>query len=324
MSDNAPLFGPRMQAFLIVFWLLMVAITGGVYLGYKAFISPRDWATPLLWIPQGQSTPAIASSIARESGLNDLLIKAYVRAFVTKPLQAGEYDLADRPPVALVIARIQNGKFIKRSITIPEGLTSFQIIEKLKTLYGLTVDCPDWKTVPEGSLLPETYAYVRGETCTALLGRMKSLMDKAAADMWPQRDPSLPYKDWNEAVTMASIVERETGVAAERPRVAGVFVNRLRLGMPMQSDPTTIYALSGGTGVLGRELTRADWKVPHAYNTYTIPALPPGPIAHPGKASLQAALHPETNDFLFFVTNGTGGHAFAKTLDQHDRNVSNK
>lgn len=298
----------------------LAAAAGGFYLWQQ----PRTYSENVLWIPQGTRTPQIAGLTAQAAKLPALPVKAGLRLTMIKPLQAGEYDLTDRPSLAILFKRMQNGQFIKRSVTLPEGLTSYQILQKLTQTYGLEQDCPtDYKTLPEGSLLPNTYAYIRGEKCSVLLGRMQAKMKEAEARLWPARDINLPYRNWQEAVIMASIIEKETGVASERPRVAGVFVNRLRLGMPMQSDPTTIYGLSNGTGNLGRLLTRADWKIENAYNTYTIPALPPGPIAHPGLASLEAALHPEKHDYLFFVANGTGGHAFAKTLDEHVNNMQN-
>lgn len=305
--------------------LLGLIVLGGAAMAGAAFLwqQPRTYTDTVLWIPQGTSTPQIANLAARNAKLPPLPVKAALRLTMVKPLQAGEYDLTDRPSLATLFGRMQNGQFIKRAVSIPEGLTSFQILRKLSEAYGLEPDCPAYTALAEGSLLPETYAYIRGEKCTTLLARMRAKMAEAEAALWPQRNPNVPYANWHEAVTMASIVERETGVAAERPRVAGVFVNRLRTGMPMQSDPTTIYGLSKGTGELGRELTRADWKIPNAYNTYTIPALPPGPIAHPGLASLKAALHPESHDYFFFVASGNGGHEFGKTLDDHIRNMQN-
>lgn len=313
-----------MTAARIFLWVFIAAITFVIGITLTSLYllgAPRTWNDTVLWVKQGQSRPAIAKSIAAQAGLPLLPVQIAVRLMPVRPLQAGEYDLADRPSVTLVLHRMQEGAFIKRSVTIPEGKTSFQILAILKGAFGIEDDCPEYKTLPEGSLLPETYAYTRGEACTAVLARMKKLMDEKADELWAQRDPTLPYANWHEALTMASIVERETGVPAERPRVAGVFVNRLRLSMPLQSDPTTIYALTDGTGELGRPLTRADWKIVHPYNTYAIPALPPGPIAHPGLASLQAALRPEKHEFLYFVADGSGGHKFAKTLDEHVNNT---
>ncbi len=309
---------------LIILIMAAISILGlCIFIGVNQWQQPRIYTDTVLWVPQGTSTPRIAELAALSARLPLLPVKAGLRLTMAKPLQAGEYNLTDKPSLATLFGRMQSGQFIKRSVTLPEGLTSYQILQKLKEAYGLEQDCPEYTALPEGSLLPETYAYIRGEKCTTLLSRMKGKMDETQAQLWTNRNPSLPYRNWNEVVTMASIIEKETGVASERAKVAGVFVNRMRLGMPMQSDPTTIYGLSKGTGDLGRPLTRADWKIPNAYNTYTIPSLPPGPIAHPGLASLQAALNPETHDYLFFVANGTGGHAFGKTLDDHIKNMKN-
>ena len=317
---------PKLRLFILikVSALILAGLVFGVLLVMNEWQKPRDWHEPILWIPQGTSTPQIAAEAAKAAGLPALPVKIGLRLTALKPLQAGEYDLRDRPSLAIIFDRMQKGQFIKREVTIPEGLTSFQIMQKLSQTYGLEQDCLDYKSVPEGSLLPQTYAYIRGETCTALMSRMKDAMDNLQARLWPERETSSPFSNWQEVVILASIVERETGLAAERPRVAGVFINRLRAGMPLQSDPTTIYAVSGGTGILGRPLTRADWKYPSPFNTYYIPALPPSPIAHPGLASIEAVLHPEAHNFYYFVTNGTGGHAFSETLAQHNENVAKK
>ena len=175
---------------------------------------------------------------------------------------------------------------------------------------------------PEGSLLPETYHFERNEDRNALIARMTAAMDATLAELWAGRADDLPLDTPEEALVLASIVEKETGIASERPHIAGVFVNRLDRGMPLQSDPTVIYALTLGEGPLDRLLTRADLKTDSPYNTYVVPGLPPGPIANPGRDAIAAVLQPlETKD-LYFVADGTGGHAFAETLAQHNRNVA--
>ena len=174
----------------------------------------------------------------------------------------------------------------------------------------------------DGTLLPETYFFSRGDTRAQLLERMRKGMKEALAELWPARDGTVALKSADEAVTLASIVEKETGLAAERPHVASVFFNRLAQGMPLQSDPTVIYALTGGKGPLGRALAHADLQVANPYNTYVNPGLPPGPIANPGRASLTAVLHPDSTNDLYFVADGSGGHAFAATLDAHNKNVA--
>jgi len=170
--------------------------------------------------------------------------------------------------------------------------------------------------------LPETYHFHYGDSRTAILQRMREAMRETLAELWPERAQGLPIKSPEEAVILASIVEKETGVAGERPLVASVFVNRLEKGMRLQSDPTVAYALMQANGALDRALTRQDWKFDHPYNTYVYAGLPPGPIANPGRAALQAVLNPAESDYLYFVADGSGGHAFAKTLAQHNRNVA--
>ena len=174
----------------------------------------------------------------------------------------------------------------------------------------------------DGSLLPETYEYSRGHTRARMINRMQAAMDRLLDELWPQRDPNLPVDTRREAVTLASIVEKETGVPDERAVVAGVFVNRLRQGMRLQSDPTVRYALTGGEKTLDRPLTRADLELDDPYNTYTNHGLPPGPIANPGRAAIEAALNPADTDYLYFVADGDGGHVFAETLEAHNENVA--
>jgi UPF0755 protein len=219
-----------------------------------------------------------------------------------------------------VLDVITSGRSIQHAITIPEGLTSEQIIERLKEnelLVGEVI------TVPvEGSLLPDTYRINRGTSREALLARMAAEQRRVLNEIWNRRAKDLPLRNPRELVTLASIVEKETGRADERPRVASVFYNRLEKRMRLQSDPTIIYGVVGGKGTLGRPITRADIDRPTAYNTYTIPALPPGPIANPGRAAMEATANPSRTRDIYFVADGTGGHAFAETLEQHNRNVA--
>lgn len=310
----------RRLALIVAFVLFVAGLLTALLIQFQ-WQKPRSYSEPTLWVKTGWGQAQIAGEVARITGLPALPIQIGVRLSARQSLHAGEYDLANRPSLAALSIAMQKGDVIKRSVTIQEGLTSYQILAKIRSSFGVIDDCPAYTALPEGSLLPETYAYTRGDTCSGILTRMKKALDDVLPALWAGRDPSVPYASMADALTMASIIERETGVPHERARVAGVFVNRLRLGMPLQSDPTTIYGLSNGTGELGRELTRADWKIHNLYNTYTIPALPPTPIAHAGLASIKAALHPETHDFLYFKATGTGGHHFAKTLDEHNKNT---
>ena len=205
-------------------------------------------------------------------------------------------------------------------VTLAEGVTSWQVIDALKRADFLTGDLTD---VPaEGALAPDSYDVEKGAARGALVQRMVDAQARIIADLWAGRDPDLPYATPEEAMVMASIVEKETGVASERPLVASVFVNRLRQGMRLQTDPTVIYGITKGEGVLGRGLRQSELRRATPYNTYVIDGLPPTPIANPGRLSIAAALHPETSEYLFFVADGTGGHAFATTLEDHNRNVT--
>jgi UPF0755 protein len=219
-----------------------------------------------------------------------------------------------------VLETIISGKSIQHSVTIAEGLTTQQILQRLNEAEVLAG--PVQRIPPEGSLLPETYRVTRGTSREQLIQRMAAAHKQLVEQIWAKRSPDLPIKDINEFITLASIVEKETAIAAERTRVAGVFVNRLNKKMRLQSDPTIIYGLVGGKGSLGRSLTRADVEQPTPYNTYTINGLPPGPIANPGRASLEAVANPARTNELYFVADGSGGHVFAETYEQHLKNVA--
>jgi len=209
---------------------------------------------------------------------------------------------------------------VVRRFTVPEGLTSSQIVTLLREEPALSGEIKDEPA--EGSLLPETYHYSWGDSRTDLLKRMQAAMQTAIKTAWDKRSLSLPIDNPKQAMVLASIVEKETSVPQERARVAGVFINRLIANMRLQSDPTVVYALTQGTGALGRPLNRADWKYESPYNTYLVDGLPPAPIANPGKASIEAVMNPEQHDFVYFVADDSGGHAFARTLAEHNRNVA--
>ena len=234
-------------------------------------------------------------------------------------LKAGEYTAEPGESLRSVLEKIESGKMRLYPITIAEGLTSDMILDLVKKSEVLTGEV-DMTTLPEGSLLPETYMVMRGMDRKELLERMRADQQDVIDELWPKRAHNLPIRTPQEAITLASIVEKETGVAEERPRVASAFVNRLRRGIPLQSDPTIIYGISKGRP-LGRGIRKSELERRTAYNTYFIPALPPTPIANPGRAAIEAVLNPpETND-IFFVADGTGGHVFAATVEEHNRNV---
>ncbi len=234
-------------------------------------------------------------------------------------LKPGEYEFRKSASLRDVIATIVEGKVVQHAVTVPEGLTSEQIVARLTDndiFAGSVRDVPR-----EGTLLPETYKFPRGTTRDQVIQRMQQTQKRVLAEIWERRNPDVPIKSPEALVTLASIIEKETGKADERSRVAAVFVNRLRQKIKLQSDPTIIYGLVGGKGTLGRPIKRSEITQPSPYNTYVIEGLPPGPIANPGRASLEAAANPARTRDLFFVADGTGGHAFTETYDQHQKNV---
>ena len=234
-------------------------------------------------------------------------------------LHAAELAFPAHASLRTVLSVLRNGRPVQHRITIPEGLTAAQVAQLVDRTAALAGPTP----VPaEGAVLPETYEFERGTTRDALVERATAAMTRLLAQTWEHREDGLPLASPQELLTLASIVERETARPEERPLVAAVLFNRLRRGMKLQSDPTVIYAVSGGAGVLDRPLTRVDLEWPTPYNTYGMAGLPPGPIASPGVASLRAVAHPAHTENLYFVADGNGGHVFSRTLEEHNRNVS--
>jgi UPF0755 protein len=273
-------------------------------------------------LPRGAGLAQITASL-RDAGVieHPWLFRLAVRASGRdRELKAGEYAFPAAIPARSVINMLANGETVARRLTVAEGLTVAEVYDLLEQAEGLTGELPP--PPPEGSLLPETYFYAFGDPRAELVRRMQRAMDDVLAELWTRRAADLPLAGRAEALTLASIVDKETGSAAERAKVAAVFVNRLRRGMRLQADPTVIYGLTAGEGPLGRSLTRRDWEDDSDYNTYQIDGLPPGPIANPGRAAIEAVLNPAAVDYLYFVADGSGGHAFARTLDEHNRNVA--
>ncbi len=269
---------------------------------------------------RGAGVTEIASTLERAGviGSSAIFVAAAQLTGAGTSLKAGEYEFPSRASMARIMADIRDGKVVRHQITIPEGMTSKAAAEALAGIPELTGVAPE---PPEGAILPETYQFERGEDRAAVLKRMMDARDELLAQLWRARQPGLPITSPEEAVILASIVEKETGIAEERPRVAAVFVNRLRQGMKLESDPTIIYGLTGGKP-LGRGLRASEMAQPNPYNTYQIPRLPPGPIANPGREALAAVLDPPQTTDLFFVADGTGGHVFAQTYEQHLKNVA--
>jgi UPF0755 protein len=308
--------------FLLLILIAAGAAGGALWYAVDRYRSPGPLASDrTVLVPRGFGVEEIADQLEAEGVLaNRWLLLGGVRFTEGRGLRAGEYVFPAGISAEGVVALLRSGRTVVRRFTVPEGLTTAQIMGLLAAEPALSGEVPP--PPPEGSLLPETYNFSWGDGRAAMMERMQRAMRDALAEAWARRDDGLPIARPEDLVTLASIVEKETGVAAERARVAGVFVNRLRRGMRLQSDPTVIYGLTSGAGSLGRPLTRADWRHVSPYNTYVIEGLPPHPIANPGRASLLAAVAPERHAYLYFVADGTGGHAFATTLADHNRNVA--
>ncbi|GIU67257.1 endolytic transglycosylase MltG [Candidatus Phycosocius spiralis] len=234
-------------------------------------------------------------------------------------LKTGEYEIPSRATPGQIVKILIRGEGVKRMIVFPEGWSVNQIYTRLNANPYLTGELPP--PPPEGSLNPSTYPFQRGDSRASLVKQMQASHKTLLDALWLQRAPDLPFNNKNEALILASIVEKETGLTEERPRVAAVFVNRLRAGMKLQSDPTIIYGITKGAP-LGRKIFKSDLENPHAWNTYVISGLPPTPIANPGKDAIKAVLNPPKTRELFFVADGTGGHAFAETYGEHQKNVA--
>ncbi|GAA4778422.1 endolytic transglycosylase MltG [Stakelama sediminis] len=233
------------------------------------------------------------------------------------PIRAGEYRIPAHLSQSDILKMMQGGKTLQRFVTIPEGFPAVLVQQKLMEAPGLTGKVP----VPiEGTVLPDSYSYQRGDTREEVLQRMQKAMVDYLAAAWKKRSPRTVVKTPRQAIILASIVEKETAKPSERPMIAAVYSNRLRLGMLLQADPTVIYPITLGRP-LGRRILRSELEAVNGYNTYASPGLPAGPIANPGRASIDAVLHPADSDALYFVADGTGGHVFSNTLEQHDANV---
>jgi len=291
---------------------------------YAQFTSPGPLpVSTAIVIPSGTGLEGIASSLKRAGAIRrDFVFVIGARVSrQARSLKAGEYLIPAASSPRQVMEILASGKSVVRRLTIPEGLTSAQVMARLELAEGLTgtAGSAGDGISDEGSLLPETYHFSYGDSREELVKRMQSSMQEAVTRLWEMRAPDLPIKTPEEAVILASIVERETGIPQERGLVAGVFVNRLKRGMRLQSDPTVAYGVAPGG--LDKPLTRADLKQPTPYNTYVIKGLPPTPIANPGIDAIRAVMNPVETDYLYFVADGTGGHAFARTLKDHNRNV---
>jgi UPF0755 protein len=305
---------PRGLAAILLI-LMAIAVAAWQYIG----AGPTQKATDVV-LPKGAGVRQIAG-VLKDAGVIKSKTVFFIAAKLTGRagrLKAGEYEVAPGESMAQLLGDIAEGKVVRRIVVAPEGWTSAMVADALRAqpLLAGEIEAP-----PEGSILPDGYQYQRGEQRGAVIARMMAARDQALAQLWAARAPNLPLKTPEEAVTLASIVEKETGLPAERPRIAGLFENRLRLGMKLESDPTVIYGVSKGRP-LGHGITMSELVTVTPYNTYRIVGLPPTPIANPGRASLEAVLNPVKSDDLYFVADGTGGHVFASTFAAHQANVA--
>jgi len=312
------------NAIITILILLMIGAGVSYYYGRQIL----EAAGPLkedrvVNIPARAGKRDISDALQKEGVINVnpwIFIGSVYALKASSDLKPGEYLFQKHASLRDVIGTIVEGKVVQHAITVPEGLTSEQIVARLSDndIFAGSV-----REIPrEGTLLPETYKFPRGTTRDQVIQRMQQTQKRVLAEIWERRNPDIPVKSPEQLITLASIVEKETGRADERSRVAAVFTNRLRQKIKLQSDPTIIYGLVGGRGTLGRPIKRSEITAPSPYNTYVIEGLPPGPISNPGRASLEATANPARTRDLFFVADGTGGHTFTETYDAHQKNVA--
>src|SRR3954470_2334063 len=312
------------NAIITLLLIAMIGAGGVYYYGRQALEAPGPLKEDkIVNIPHRPGKRDIAETLNRE-GVTDVNPWAFIASVAalkaSSDLKPGEYSFQKNASLRDVIATMVEGKVVQHAVTIPQGLTSEQIVARLSDndiFTGSVRELPR-----EGTLLPETYKFPRGTPRDQVIQRMQQAHKRVLTEIWERRSQDIPVKSPEQLVTLASIVEKETGKPDERSRVAAVFVNRLKQRIKLQSDPTIIYGLVGGKGTLGRPIKRSEITQPSPYNTYVIEGLPPGPISNPGRASLEAAANPARTRDLYFVADGTGGHAFTETYDLHQKNVA--
>ncbi len=309
------------NAVISIFLILAVAAGYVIYVGKQRFEAPGPLTEDRVVNIPRMGVRDISTVLMHEGVIDQpwVFIGGVMMLKARDGLKAGEYQFKAHASLRDVVATILEGKVVMHQISIPEGLTSEQIVAKLMENDVLTGNIND---VPaEGSLLPDTYKFSRGMSRERIIARMQHAEQVLLKEIWDRRSPGLPISTPAQLVVLASLIEKETGRPDERTRIAAVFVNRLKQRMRLQSDPTIIYGLVGGKGTLGRPIMKSEIDQPTAYNTYQIDGLPPGPITNPGRAALEAAANPARTRDLYFVADGTGGHAFAETYEQHQKNV---
>lgn len=299
-----------------------VVIAGAVGFAQRKIVSDGPLQEPRLFtVPRGASVDRVAEALAQQGIVTSASLFRIAARYTEsdRPIRFGEYEVPARASMTEVLDLLRSGRVVQYSVTVPEGLTSWEIVELLRDVEVLSGEVETLP--PEGTLAPDTYSVTRGETRAQLIARMTALQADRLERAWAERDAELEIRTPREALILASLVEKETGVPEERGVIAGVFHNRLRRGMRLQTDPTIIYGITEGRGTFDRPIRRSDIDTPTPWNTYAIDGLPPTPIANPGYESILAAVRPDETDALYFVADGTGGHSFARTLDEHNRNV---
>ena len=312
----------RAALFLLILVLFVSASAVALYYwGYRTFHSPGNSEQAVrMVVPRGANLNRIAELLQEASAINmpRVFVLAARLSGEGRAIKAGEYEFAAGDSQRTILTTLTLGRTVQRHITVPEGLSVAEVLALLNNTTALngTASLPS-----EGSLLPETYRFELGDNRNVIIRRMTKSMNDTVNSLWSKRAKGLPLDSPEQAVILASIVEKETGIPEERARVAAVFLNRIRKGMRLQSDPTVVYGITRGHRSLGRAISRKDLATDTPYNTYRISGLPPGPICNPGRDAIAAVLNPIQTDELYFVADGTGGHAFAKTLAEHNRNV---
>lgn len=301
----------------------LILLLGVLVWGQSQFRAAGPLEEPVVVeVERGAGLATVARTLEEAGAIrNPMIFRIGARySGLDEGLRFGEYEIAAHSSMEDILRLMNEGANYFRRFTVPEGWTNWQVVQALKAREDLTGEITE--TPPEGTLAPATYDISKDEDRNAVLARMAARQQEILAAAWEARDPDLPVESPDELLILASIIEKETGVPEERGEVAAVFVNRLRQGMRLQTDPTVIYGITRGEGSLGRGLTRVELTEQTPWNTYAIDGLPPTPIANPGRESIEAAANPPESEYLYFVADGTGGHAFARTLEEHNANVS--
>ena len=310
-----------MKRLLLILFAPALLVLAALVATWLLWVGPGPTSAPVtIIVEQGSSVAKVAGQLERAGAIrgNATTFRGFARLFgAHAPVQSGEFQLRPGMSAASILSHLQFGRPVQRMVTIPEGMPSVLVHERLMQVPFLTgaIEVP-----LEGSVLPNTYSYRRGETRAAVLARMQAAMRRELDRLWAARSPSTVVVSPSAAVILASIVEKETGKPSERRLIAGVYSNRLRRGMPLQADPTVIYPVTRGRP-LGRRILQSELRANNGYNTYASAGLPIGPIANPGRESIAAVLNPAPTEALYFVADGTGGHIFANTLAEHNANV---